>query len=246
LKSKYIQWEIKRIFYFFITLRVLSHKRIFNKIYSFKSSDESNSNKKGPSTAPGTPFNQRTSNEKNFKKQTEQIKNKVRSEYFLEDIYRGNENVNNEIITKLKLFFFSYLKVIDNYSGFGINNDLSLEKDDIVGVLKKSDPCGNPLNWFVDNGIVKGIVVSSVLAPIIQTNDQTHFNHNHSQSNFKLTNEEQCYFSREPFTEVNKNTDRSVCNNSNLKNNSFKNEEDQEENIHNYVNCETLSEEIEV
>ena len=117
-----------------------------------------------------------------------------------------------------------------------------------MGVLKKSDPCGNPLNWFVDNGVVKGIVVSSVLEPIIQTNDQIHFNHHHSQNSFKLTNEEQCYFSREPFTEVNKNphTDWSECNNSNLKNNSFKNEEDQEDNIHNYVNCETLSEEIEV
>lgn len=115
-----------------------------------------------------------------------------------------------------------------------------------MGVLKKSDPCGNPLNWFVDNGIVKGIVVSSVLAPIIQTNGQTDFNR--SQNSFKLTNEEQCYFSRESFTEVNKNlhTDRSECNNSNLKNSSFTNEEDQEDNIHNYVNCETLSEEIEV
>ena len=36
---------------------------------------------------------------------------------------------------------------------------------DIVGVLKKSDPCGNPQNWFVDNGLVKGIVSASILTP---------------------------------------------------------------------------------
>ena len=39
-----------------------------------------------------------------------------------------------------------------NYVGFGINSDLKLRKNDIVGVIKKSDPCGNPSNWFVDNG----------------------------------------------------------------------------------------------
>jgi hypothetical protein len=39
-----------------------------------------------------------------------------------------------------------------NYVGFGINSDLKLRKNDIVGVIKKSDPCGNQNNWFVDNG----------------------------------------------------------------------------------------------
>ena len=34
----------------------------------------------------------------------------------------------------------------------GINSDLKFRKNDIVGVVKKSDPCGNPNNWFVDNG----------------------------------------------------------------------------------------------
>lgn len=38
------------------------------------------------------------------------------------------------------------------YAGFGITSELTLEIDDLVGVLKKSDPCGNQTNWFVDNG----------------------------------------------------------------------------------------------
>jgi len=50
-----------------------------------------------------------------------------------------------------------------NFVGFGISSDLKLRKNEIVGVIKKSDPCGNDFNWFVDNGIVKGIIPSSIL-----------------------------------------------------------------------------------
>ena len=39
-----------------------------------------------------------------------------------------------------------------NFVGFGISSDLKLRKNEIVGVIKKSDPCGNDFNWFVDNG----------------------------------------------------------------------------------------------
>ena len=43
-------------------------------------------------------------------------------------------------------------RVVEHFSGFGLTNHLALEIDDLVYVLKKSDPCGNSLNWFVDNG----------------------------------------------------------------------------------------------
>lgn len=43
-------------------------------------------------------------------------------------------------------------RVVEHFSGFGLTNHLALERDDLVYVLKKSDPCGNSLNWFVDNG----------------------------------------------------------------------------------------------
>ena len=43
-------------------------------------------------------------------------------------------------------------KASGNYVGFGVSSDLKLRKNDIVGVIKKADPCGNPNNWFVDNG----------------------------------------------------------------------------------------------
>lgn len=42
--------------------------------------------------------------------------------------------------------------VVEAYSGFGLTNSLHLNVDDVVYVLKKSDPCGNNENWFVDNG----------------------------------------------------------------------------------------------
>ena len=78
------------------------------------------------------------------------------------------------------------------YSGFGISNDLHLEVNDIVGVIKKTDPCGNPLNWFIDNGSktqsplnnllgdffikflysdVKGIVSSTILKNYVDKNE---------------------------------------------------------------------------
>jgi len=80
-------------------------------------------------------------------------------------------------------------KACFSYSGFGITSELILEIDDIVGVLKKADPCGNATNWFVDNGsmlksyqlffyiiikyflliiVVKGIISSDILKPFIE------------------------------------------------------------------------------
>jgi hypothetical protein len=42
--------------------------------------------------------------------------------------------------------------VVEKYTGIGINSELNLEPNDIVGVIKKSDPSGNASNWFIDNG----------------------------------------------------------------------------------------------
>ena len=63
-------------------------------------------------------------------KQTNHIRNIIKQTYKSEDLYVATAK----------------------YSGFGISNDLHLELNDIVGVIKKTDPCGNPLNWFIDNG----------------------------------------------------------------------------------------------
>jgi hypothetical protein len=46
----------------------------------------------------------------------------------------------------------SLYKVVENFAGLGLTSSLSLEKDDIVYVLKRCDPCGSAMNWFVDNG----------------------------------------------------------------------------------------------
>ena len=43
-------------------------------------------------------------------------------------------------------------RVNTKYSGFGVTNDFNLEVNDLVVVIKKTDPCGNLTNWFVDNG----------------------------------------------------------------------------------------------
>ena len=43
-------------------------------------------------------------------------------------------------------------KVNEAFTGYGISNDLTVEANDLVGVIKKSDPCGNSEKWFVDNG----------------------------------------------------------------------------------------------
>ena len=90
-----------------------------------------------------------------------------------------------------------------------------------MGVIKKSDPCGNKANWFVDNGLVKGFVVSSVLTP---------FENNLSlekNSNVK-TNEDNDSKFRSSF-----------C--SNNENGSFILNENESNNAHNYVNCENIS-----
>lgn len=60
-------------------------------------------------------------------------------------------------------------RVTENFTGYGIQGDIVLEINDIVGVIKKADPCGNPLKWFVDNGYAKGIVASEILEPFFDT-----------------------------------------------------------------------------
>lgn len=65
---------------------------------------------------------------------------------------------------------------MEKYHGFGINNQFSLNKGDIVGILKKSDRCGNPSNRFVDNGMVKGIVDYKILTQCYLKDDENLIN----------------------------------------------------------------------
>ncbi|GAB1611131.1 dynamin-binding protein-like isoform X2 [Argonauta hians] len=53
-------------------------------------------------------------------------------------------------------------KVISPYSGSD-SVDISVNMNDIVGVIKEQDPMGNKNKWYVDNGAVKGFVPKSVL-----------------------------------------------------------------------------------
>ncbi|XP_022646625.1 dynamin-binding protein-like isoform X3 [Varroa destructor] len=42
-------------------------------------------------------------------------------------------------------------------------NEISLNKGDLVGLLRSADPSGNPMRWFVDNGRCKGLIASKHL-----------------------------------------------------------------------------------
>ena len=44
--------------------------------------------------------------------------------------------------------------------------DLTVRKGDLIGVIKKHNPMGNPSQWFVDNGLTKGLVPQRVLQPV--------------------------------------------------------------------------------
>ena len=64
---------------------------------------------------------------------TDHIRNLLKKTYKVESLYTVNEE----------------------YTGYGISGDITVKKNDIISVIKKSDPCGNPLKWFVDNGCKK-------------------------------------------------------------------------------------------
>lgn len=49
--------------------------------------------------------------------------------------------------------------------------DLSLQKDDIVRIIKKQDPMGNSHRWFVDNGSVQGFVPVKFLSKLKSSDD---------------------------------------------------------------------------
>jgi hypothetical protein len=85
---------------------------------------------------------------------TPKLTNKTRITQ-LEKPTKQNEEIRNKLLRTYKkedLFKAHY-----KYSGFGITGELTLEIDDIVGVLKKADPCGNTKNWFVDNGSMNSL-----------------------------------------------------------------------------------------
>ncbi|CAN8010132.1 unnamed protein product [Ixodes pacificus] len=45
--------------------------------------------------------------------------------------------------------------------------DIGLRAGDVVGVVKRMDPMGNPGRWFVDDGTTKGFVAAALLRPIV-------------------------------------------------------------------------------
>ncbi|XP_023212162.1 dynamin-binding protein-like, partial [Centruroides sculpturatus] len=49
--------------------------------------------------------------------------------------------------------------------------DLSVQKDDIVRIIKKQDPMGNSRRWFVDNGSVQGFVPVKFLSKLKSDDD---------------------------------------------------------------------------
>ena len=56
-----------------------------------KSTDEVSSDRKGSFTAPGTPFTSRTSHSTHLPKQSEEMRNRVLSEFNSEDLYKGKK-----------------------------------------------------------------------------------------------------------------------------------------------------------
>ena len=42
---------------------------------------------------------------------------------------------------------------------------LTLREGDLVAIIKRADPMGNPNRWFVDSGAAKGFVQASALNP---------------------------------------------------------------------------------
>ena len=93
-------------------------------------------------------------------------------------------------------------------------------------MIKKSDPCGNSSNWFVDNGLVKGIVVSSILTQV--------------NTNLSKIRHNECYLSGESLSKESSST----CSNNNKS--SFLVNEGELDNPHNYVNFENFTEDSEV
>lgn len=63
------------------------------------------------------------------------------------------EKQTEEIRDKLKRVYKDELYLVaEKYCGYGLNSNLNLEVDDLVYVIKKSDPLGNSNSWFIDNG----------------------------------------------------------------------------------------------
>ncbi len=64
--------------------------------------------------------------------------------------YKQNDHVRDLLKKTFKKENIYRVKI--GYTGYGISDDLVVEVNDIVAVIKKSDPCGNAEKWFVDNG----------------------------------------------------------------------------------------------
>ena len=98
-------------------------------------------------------------------------------------------------------------RVLEKCEGVGLSSltgsaqvNMSLERDDIVGVIKKCDPSGDATAWFVDNGLVKGIVGSQFLTPLHMPMPQPQ--QSHEQYGFKDDNFSDEYSSSSNFDQT--------------------------------------------
>ena len=105
---------------------LFNHNPVFQMIKSLTAFDDYLSKRQANVNANGVNVNTHSPGNR----QTDEIRRKLIESNRSEDLYRVN--------TK--------------YSGFGVTNDFNLEVNDLVVVIKKTDPCGNLTNWFVDNG----------------------------------------------------------------------------------------------
>ncbi|CAF0837962.1 unnamed protein product [Brachionus calyciflorus] len=127
----------------------------------------------------------------------------------------------DEIRDRLKRLYENNLFIVlEKFSGFGLSDNLNLEINDIVFVLKQSDPCGNTDSWFVDNGISKGIVPSRILKPYVNRKVSVNLIDFNAESNYNQADDT----FTEPFSSdlVNNNQNNAY----NFDNNSNANEDE--------------------
>ncbi|XP_013774351.1 dynamin-binding protein-like isoform X2 [Limulus polyphemus] len=87
----------------------------------------------------------------------------------------NSQSPNQKAFIKSKYLGESLYYVEDNYIAVDVL-DISVNKGDVVGVIKQQDPMGSEHRWFIDNGSVKGFVPAKVLAKFSQVSNSTQVN----------------------------------------------------------------------
>ncbi|XP_076307019.1 dynamin-binding protein-like isoform X2 [Tachypleus tridentatus] len=87
----------------------------------------------------------------------------------------SSQSPNQKAFVKSKYLGECLYYVTDNYVAVDVL-DISVNKGDIVGVIKQQDPMGSEHRWFIDNGSVKGFVPAKVLAKFSQVQNSAQVN----------------------------------------------------------------------